>query len=191
VQNANAETAARSFGVPVDECAGLTDVWYSQPRTHSGEPEDNSPAWANARSFNTLSWGASVVWNPAWTAPANTALSNPAAWNAARGQDNANAIRWGMMFSFGFRANRPPVAGNVELGLYKVVSPQTLFIPAVVPAGAPCPADLNCDGVVDFNDLLEYLNRYNAQLPSADLNGDGVVDFNDLLEYLNRYNTAC
>jgi hypothetical protein len=54
-----------------------------------------------------------------------------------------------------------------------------------------CPADLNEDGIIDFNDLLEYLNLYNAQDPRADLNGDGVIDFNDLLEYLNQYNTPC
>jgi hypothetical protein len=54
-----------------------------------------------------------------------------------------------------------------------------------------CPADLNRDGVVDFNDLLEYLNLYNEEDPDADLNEDGVVDFNDLLEYLNMYNQGC
>jgi hypothetical protein len=54
-----------------------------------------------------------------------------------------------------------------------------------------CPGDWNGDGVIDFNDLLEYLNDYNAQNPRADLNADGIVDFNDLLEYLNLYNTSC
>jgi hypothetical protein len=54
-----------------------------------------------------------------------------------------------------------------------------------------CPGDVNGDGVIDFNDLLEFLNLYNAQDPIADVNGDGVVDFNDLLEYLNLYNTPC
>jgi len=54
-----------------------------------------------------------------------------------------------------------------------------------------CRADLNGDGIVDFNDLLEYLNLYNDEDPDADLNGDGIVDFNDLLEYLNLYNQGC
>ncbi|MBM4108344.1 MAG: hypothetical protein FJ255_05955 [Phycisphaerae bacterium] len=54
-----------------------------------------------------------------------------------------------------------------------------------------CPGDWNCDGVIDFNDLLAFLNDYNAGLPIADLNGDGNVDFNDFLEFLNRYNTPC
>jgi probable HAF family extracellular repeat protein len=54
-----------------------------------------------------------------------------------------------------------------------------------------CVADTNCDGIVDFNDFLEYLNLYNAQDPRADLNGDEVVDFNDLLVFMNLYNTGC
>jgi 6-phosphogluconolactonase (cycloisomerase 2 family) len=55
----------------------------------------------------------------------------------------------------------------------------------------PCRADLNGDRVVDFNDLLEYLNIYNNGSLRADLNRDCVVDFNDLLEFLNQYNAAC
>ncbi|MBM4109537.1 MAG: hypothetical protein FJ255_12140 [Phycisphaerae bacterium] len=54
-----------------------------------------------------------------------------------------------------------------------------------------CRADVNCDGVVDFNDFLVFLNLYNAGSPLADLNGDSVVDFNDFLEYLNLYNAGC
>jgi hypothetical protein len=57
--------------------------------------------------------------------------------------------------------------------------------------GGSCPGDWNGDGVIDFNDLLEYLNDYNAQLPRADINQDGIVDFNDLLEFLNLYNLPC
>jgi hypothetical protein len=57
--------------------------------------------------------------------------------------------------------------------------------------GACGPADWNEDGVVDFNDLLEFLNRYNTQDACADLNADGVIDFNDFLEYVNIYNAGC
>jgi hypothetical protein len=54
-----------------------------------------------------------------------------------------------------------------------------------------CAADLNGDGVIDFNDLLEFLNLYNASDSLADVNTDGVVDFNDFLAFLNIYNTPC
>ncbi|MBM4108811.1 MAG: hypothetical protein FJ255_08380 [Phycisphaerae bacterium] len=54
-----------------------------------------------------------------------------------------------------------------------------------------CPADLNGDGAVDFNDFLEFLNLFNAEDPIADVNMDGAVDFNDFLEFLNLYNAGC
>ncbi|MBM4109344.1 MAG: hypothetical protein FJ255_11160 [Phycisphaerae bacterium] len=54
-----------------------------------------------------------------------------------------------------------------------------------------CEQDINQDGVVDFNDFLDYLNLFNAANPRADINLDGVVDFNDLLEFLNLFNGPC
>lgn len=51
--------------------------------------------------------------------------------------------------------------------------------------------DVNGDLTVDFNDLLEFINRFNAGDPRADYNDDGVVDFNDFLIFLNRYNEPC
>jgi hypothetical protein len=60
------------------------------------------------------------------------------------------------------------------------------------PAGlGACEGDWDGDGVIDFNDLLAFLNDYNAQAPRADVNGDGTIDFNDFLAFLNLYNTPC
>jgi hypothetical protein len=55
----------------------------------------------------------------------------------------------------------------------------------------PCPADYNGDDMVDFADLLVFLNAYNAGYSQADLNRDGVLDFSDILEFLNLFNTPC
>lgn len=52
-------------------------------------------------------------------------------------------------------------------------------------------ADFDGDGTVDFNDLLSFLNDYNAGLPRADLNRDGTVDFNDLLAFLDALAAGC
>ncbi|MCC6675595.1 MAG: CHRD domain-containing protein [Phycisphaerales bacterium] len=54
-----------------------------------------------------------------------------------------------------------------------------------------CPADLNCDGLVDFADYLEFLNLYDAGDLRVDYNGDGLVDFADYLEFLNFYDAGC
>jgi hypothetical protein len=59
-------------------------------------------------------------------------------------------------------------------------------------SGAPaCPADTTADGTVDFNDLLEFINRYNERSPQAELTGDGVVDQADVVEFMHRYNSGC
>jgi len=54
-----------------------------------------------------------------------------------------------------------------------------------------CQGDWNDDGVIDFNDLLAFLNSFNLGDVLADLNEDSIVDFNDLLAFLNRYNSSC
>lgn len=50
--------------------------------------------------------------------------------------------------------------------------------------------DYTADGLIDFTDYLEFLNRFDAGDASADLNGDGRTDFADWLEFYNRYD-AC
>jgi len=66
-----------------------------------------------------------------------------------------------------------------------------LAVTNLIYAHPTCPADFNGDDVVDFADLLVYLNAYNAGYPQADLNEDGIIDFSDLLEFFNLFNTPC
>ena len=46
------------------------------------------------------------------------------------------------------------------------------------------PADINQDGLVDFQDLLLLLGDYGAVGGPSDVNGDGLVDFQDLVALL-------
>ncbi|MBM4109166.1 MAG: hypothetical protein FJ255_10220 [Phycisphaerae bacterium] len=57
--------------------------------------------------------------------------------------------------------------------------------------GACGPADWNEDGTIDFNDLLAFMNDFNAGEPCADVNADGAVDFNDFLAFLNLFIQGC
>lgn len=67
-----------------------------------------------------------------------------------------------------------------------------LHSPFVARWGPPvCRGDWTHDGVVDFNDLLAFLNDYTSLDEYADLTGDGEWDFNDVLEFLNHYNEGC
>jgi hypothetical protein len=44
----------------------------------------------------------------------------------------------------------------------------------------PCPADIDDDGFINVNDLLEVIGQWGGS-GSADVNGDSIVDVNDLL----------
>ena len=50
-----------------------------------------------------------------------------------------------------------------------------------------CPADINNDGVVDVNDLLEVIQSWGDKGGPADIDHDGIVGVNDLLELINSW----
>jgi plastocyanin len=56
-----------------------------------------------------------------------------------------------------------------------------------------CPGDINGDGVVGVDDLLELLAVYGNSCSgcSEDVNGDGVIGVDDLLELLAVYGADC
>ncbi|MBK9126971.1 MAG: hypothetical protein IPM13_04135 [Phycisphaerales bacterium] len=65
-----------------------------------------------------------------------------------------------------------------------------------------CPGDMNCDGVVDFDDIdpfvlalsgpAAYHGQYpNCQWLNADTDGDGDVDFDDIDPFVSRIGSAC
>ncbi|MGV6815058.1 MAG: GC-type dockerin domain-anchored protein [Phycisphaerales bacterium] len=70
---------------------------------------------------------------------------------------------------------------------------------AIEQAGAPNPtvglttgssrADLNGDGVVDFFDVVIFVNCYSNLAPCADIDGNGIVDFFDVSLFLSLAST--
>ncbi len=54
-----------------------------------------------------------------------------------------------------------------------------------------CVADFNGDGDVNTQDVLAFLNAWNAGDMSADINGDGEVNTQDVLAFLNLWNAGC
>ncbi|QKK07068.1 MAG: hypothetical protein HND58_02085 [Planctomycetota bacterium] len=54
-----------------------------------------------------------------------------------------------------------------------------------------CIADFNGDGDVNTQDVLSFLNAWNAGDGSADINGDGSVNTQDVLAFLNLWNEGC
>ena len=54
-----------------------------------------------------------------------------------------------------------------------------------------CVADFDGDGTVDTQDVLAFLNAWNAGDSSADINGDGTINTQDVLAFLNLWNAGC
>ena len=72
---------------------------------------------------------------------------------------------------------------------------QTVYSPAFTILGqpivvaAPCPADLNNDGIVNSADLSALLNNWNGS-GTGDIDGNGVVGSSDLSALLNGWGTC-
>ncbi len=80
----------------------------------------------------------------------------------------------------------PTVSGNTgspDQG-YNVAM---VVLPEPPPAGNP--ADFNGDGIVDPDDLSDYIAAFFALPPDgrADFNGDGVIDPDDLSDYISAF----
>ncbi|MGD9690348.1 MAG: proprotein convertase P-domain-containing protein [Phycisphaerales bacterium] len=61
----------------------------------------------------------------------------------------------------------------------------------------PCPADFNLDGVVNADDLGDFINCYFGETANpgtclqADFNDDGIVNADDLGDFINVFFTGC
>ena len=50
-----------------------------------------------------------------------------------------------------------------------------------IPDECECPADINGDGFVNVNDILELLSVYGSTDENGDINDDGIVGVDDIL----------
>jgi len=163
VFNMNVDRSIGSFQVPVPDDVTITNTGTHDVDYHSGEPYSGTD-WPGADGAGTFTWAT------------DSFISNP----------NANAIRWATLYNFRFTASAPPVDGHVSLGFFKPGVLTAVDVAAKVPAAAaPCPADVDESGEVDFGDLLALLSVWGS-CPgcAADLDESGNVDFSDLLALL-------
>jgi hypothetical protein len=54
-----------------------------------------------------------------------------------------------------------------------------------------CRADFNNDQFVDFFDFADFVDAFEAGLPSADFDGDGFVDFFDFSGFVEAFEQGC
>lgn len=179
VYNLNSDRSCDSVTMPLPAGVAYSDFFFRHPLSHSGEPYSNTP-WTAAKQgrdlvFSTQSYAQNV---------------------------NANAIRWGTMYNFGFTTNVAPRTGNVTLHLFKpgtAGSMQNVVATGLPTVGVPqCPADMNGDGGVETSDLISYIGFFAEGQLGADMDDgsgnntpDGGVTTEDLLFYLTRYEGGC
>lgn len=77
--------------------------------------------------------------------------------------------------------------GNIDAVEYITIDLGSI---AVGGGGAPCPADLNGDGIVDTQDLGQLLAAF-GQSDAGDVNRDGVTDSSDLGTLLGAFGLVC
>jgi len=171
VYNLNADRAVGGFSVPVPATAALSQIGYTDVEYHSaGNPYSNE-VWLGVRSGGMLTWSC------------DSFGTNP----------NANAIRWGTMYNFRFRANMPPTSGEVTLAAFKPGTPASFTVPGMKVPKAPPPAcfgDANGDGLTNGADLSVLLGQFGQTVSpgsDADFNGDGEVNGADLSVLLSNF----
>ncbi|MFN7960924.1 MAG: hypothetical protein U0002_06590 [Thermoanaerobaculia bacterium] len=106
IHNMNSDRSARGFTVDFPSNTTITNVGFHGVAHHSGEP------------YATADW-TSTVDTPTGRV---TWQTEDFATNA-----NANALRWGTMFSFWFDANSGPNTASHSIELFKPGSPTALF----------------------------------------------------------------
>lgn len=109
---------------------------------------------------------------------------------------NANALRWGTLYNFGFDSTTPPCEGEITLTLFEPGSPATLAVSTIVPGCSVTPdGDYDNNGQVNLADYAHFADcmagpqsppapviqgsSAGACLAAFDFNTDGDVDSQD------------
>ena len=155
MQNLNSDRSARSFSLPIDPLANVTNIGFHDVNYHSGEPFDPTD-WTGQVAGSLISWSTlSFDQNP-----------------------NANALRWSTLYNLRFEADRPPVATMVRLDLFKPGALGFVTAPTIGPQHPP--PDCNGNGLPDGCDLDCGMAGGDCDLPgcglAADMDGNSVPD---------------
>lgn len=151
LQNLNSHRSAMSFSVPVPAGASVTNIDFHDVDYHSGEPYDGTDWDAqHDQQLNRVHW------------TTDSFDVNP----------DANALRWGTLYSFGFDSDAAPVFGvSLTIGLFLPGTPSEVQLIAQGPN--PCNNDGTCDiGETCTNCANDCVNNG----PPTGFCGDGVCE---------------
>jgi len=136
IENLTSEQSGGSFTVPIPSGTNVSNPYFHDVDYHSGEPY-NGLDWAFSQTDTTVSWTCPETYN-----------QNP----------NANALRWGTMWSFGFDCDSAPQQVSAEIALFEPGPGSVLGAVAEGPGGIPPAGTGYCfgDGSGTFCPCLNF-----------------------------------
>ncbi len=169
IHNLNNDRSARAFEFDIGSGV-VTDPGFHSPAYHSGDG-------INGVNFSNDPWAYSFV-NEKVRWETSTFDENP----------NANALRWGTVYSFWFTSTRMPLHSSADITLFKPGAGSDIRSAAIVKP-RPCLGDVDNGANVNFTDLNHVLAGFGQTGEGlvADTNGDGVVNFIDLNNVLSEF----
>ncbi|UCE61031.1 MAG: hypothetical protein JSU63_04615 [Phycisphaerales bacterium] len=128
LQNLNCDRAGDSFSVPIPDEAIVTNVGFHDIDYHSGDPYDPT-------DWDYVVTEDSITWSPAGFDP----------------PEDANALRWGIVYNFRFDINTWSDPASITIGLFKPGTPSEMVVETIGPAQSII--DCNGNGIRDTCDL--------------------------------------
>lgn len=171
IYNLCSDRSGGSFRVPIKAGVSVTpgSIGFHDVNYHSGEPYDNTD-WTITES------GGEIL----WSSP-QTFVQNP----------NSNALRWGTMYNFWFTADSGPEDTEVEMGLFKPHTPNSVSFTVSAPAGELCVADFDENGTVQVPDIFAFLSAWFAGDSAADIDGVPGIGVPDIFAFLSLWFAGC
>ncbi len=152
VYNMYSDRAGQAVSIPVPPGVVLTNVEFHDVDSHSGEPYSTTD-WTFQQAGGAATWSTQTF-----------------ATNA-----NANALRWGTMYSFRFDANTEPTSANGTITLFKPAtesSPDTAVTFDAVAPSAPATSTVD---IVAANPPRAADNPYLPGEPFCDVLDTGTT----------------
>lgn len=171
VYNLNSDQSGGSFFVTVPNTVTVSNITFHDVAYHSGEPFDGTD-WSAMVGASGVTWTVNQTYQ-----------QNP----------NANALRYGTMYNFGFTANTPPEQNLVTLGLFKPGDSDSVATLMAVPSVpvVPCdPGDVNEDMDVDGEDVQYFTDcvvngfTIGGNCNCADMDFNFFLDQNDVFLFV-------
>ncbi|MEZ6017827.1 MAG: hypothetical protein R3F49_22170 [Planctomycetota bacterium] len=143
VYNVTSHRSVRSFNVPIGPGAAVLNQGVSFPMSHSGEPFSNA-GWV------TTNLGTSADW------ATDTFATDP----------NANAIRWGTMYTFWFESTNAPEVKTATLGLFRPGAQADPTVSVCGPVGGnPVPVASNyCTAAINSTGATGAISAQNIDM---------------------------